>query len=126
MGELLAVASGGAIGAFLRFVLSRFMNELCSKSYPWGIWAVNILGCFLMGIAAAFYLQKVTPDTYFWRTFLMVGLLGGFTTFSSFSLDTLLLLQRGELITAMVYVVSSLLLCLAATFCGFLMRGLWC
>lgn len=126
MGELLAVFSGGAVGAVLRFLLSRFINEYVSRAYPWGIWTVNLLGCFLMGLFAAYYLQKVTLDAYFWRTFIMVGLLGGFTTFSSFSLDTVLLLQHGQIVIAMLYVFSSVLLCIAATFAGFFIRGLLC
>ncbi len=126
MQEIFAVLGGGAIGAALRFVLLRCINELLPKHYPWGIWVINILGCFLIGVLAAIYLQKSMMQVYFWRAFFMVGVLGSFTTFSSFSLDTVLLLQQGEWITAMIYVCSSVLLCVAATFLGFFVKGVLC
>lgn len=116
--EILAVILGGAIGSLLRFLLSRFINELLPKNFPWGIWAVNITGCLVMGIVAALFMHKYVHSTFL-RTFVMVGILGGFTTFSSFSLDSLTLFNQGQVITAYLYILSSVILCLLAVFAGY-------
>lgn len=124
--EMLAVLCGGAIGAAGRFLLSRFVSELLPKNYPWGIWVVNLSGCFLVGVIAACYLQKEV-ESLFLRTFLLLGILGGFTTFSSFSLDTMTLLQNGEFVLAITYVLSTVFFSIGATFLGFcLTRGVLC
>lgn len=116
--EIIAVLVGGAIGSLLRFLSSRAINEFMPKNYPWGIWVVNILGCFVMGIFAGLILHKYI-NSVFIRTLLTIGLLGGFTTFSSFSLDTLVLAQNNQIGLALVYVFSTLLLTLGAVSLGF-------
>ncbi len=116
--ELTAVILGGALGSLLRFLFSRFINDLLPKNYPWGIWVVNIVGCLVMGVIAALFLHKYL-NSAFLRTFIMIGLLGGFTTFSSFSLDSLTLIQSGQFVTASLYILSTVILSIVATVIGF-------
>lgn len=115
--EVIGVILGGAIGSLSRFLLSRWVNTFLPKNFPWGIFVVNILGCFVLGILAAVLLnrQVLTP---FWRAGIFLGLLGGFTTFSSFSLDALTLWISGVYWTAGFYVLGSVVLCLLATALG--------
>lgn len=101
--ELIAVLLGGALGASSRFLLSTLVQFLpISSEFPLGICIVNLLGCFAIGILAA---RLVAPD--FWRAFIFIGFLGGFTTFSSFIMDTLKLLQAGNWQFAAYYVLIS-------------------
>lgn len=122
--ELIAVALGGACGASGRLVLTlAVQNGLGRPNFPWGIMLCNVLGCLLIGLAAGWFLSKQDPSV-FWRAFIMVGVLGGFTTFSSFSLDTWMLLQTGNGFAAAANVLLSLLSCLAATVAGlYIMRA---
>ncbi|HET7879430.1 MAG TPA: fluoride efflux transporter CrcB [Acetobacteraceae bacterium] len=111
----LAVAAGGAIGSLARFWLAAGMTMLTGPRFPWGTLLINVLGSGLIGWVAAVTLPPASvamhPDL---RVFLMVGICGGFTTFSAFSLQTLELLQAGEVGPAVGYVAGSVVLCLAA------------
>ncbi len=117
MEEMIAVLLGGALGSLLRFLVSRWVNELMHKGFPWGILTVNVLGSFIMGIAAGLFLSTnmVGP---FWRSAVLVGFLGGFTTFSSFSIDTVNLFQSGQFIAATANIVVTVFCCLGATLIG--------
>jgi fluoride exporter len=104
----LLVALGGAIGASFRYGVGL----LCTKQtslFPWTTWSVNLFGCFLAGIFFAFSQKYIVLQNEA-RLFLMVGILGGFTTFSSFGLETFTLLKQGEIGIALSYVLSSLVL----------------
>lgn len=107
----LAVALGGALGAMGRFAVNGLLFPLMGR-FPLGTLVVNVLGSILMGVCYVLIIEKaLLPEE--WRNFLMVGMLGAFTTFSTFSLDTLALWQNGHLPLAVAYVMLSLLLCLA-------------
>ena len=104
----LLVACGGAIGASLRYG-AGFIIAKPQNLFPWATWSINILGCFLAGIFFAFT-QKYPTLQNETRLFLMVGILGGFTTFSSFGLETFQLIRQGQLPIALAYTVSSVIL----------------
>ncbi|MGR3378028.1 fluoride efflux transporter CrcB [Salipiger abyssi] len=114
---LLQVALGGALGASSRYLTGVGMTALMGRSFPWGTLTVNILGSFVMGVLvvvlANFSATRFAP-------FLTIGFLGGFTTFSSFSLDFATLYERGEVALALGYVAASVLVSLAALFAGLL------
>jgi CrcB protein len=131
------VALGGAIGSALRFIvsglvahhladpLSRFSARWLSVGFPWGTLTVNVAGSLLIGVIAAL----VTPEgrsvlTPGMRQFLMLGVLGGFTTFSSFSLQTLELLRDGEWFMASANILLSVAVCLLAVWVGFALTSL--
>jgi CrcB protein len=117
----LAVAAGGALGSVARFWLAAAMTELTGPRFPWGTLLINVVGSFVIGLVAALTLTPervgMHPDL---RIFLMVGICGGFTTFSAFSLQTLELLQTGDVWPAAGYVLGSVALCLGAVWCGWL------
>lgn len=116
--EIIAVLIGGAIGSLLRFVMSRWINDVMPKNFPWGILFVNIFGCLLMGLLSGFLVERYTLSA-FWRAGIFLGFLGGFTTFSSFSLDTIQLFQAGAYVAGFMYIFSSVVYSLLATALGF-------
>lgn len=108
----------GAAGALCRYLLVRAITPvLVPGQFPLGTWAVNILGSFLFGLLFVWISQRVTMQDVL-RLSLLVGFLGAFTTFSSFSFESLRLLQSGHALTAMAYILSSVALCLLATWLG--------
>ena len=117
MGQYLAVGAGGALGAMLRYWLSTRVSGVMGIAFPWGTLTVNILGSFLVGISMVLIAGK-TPGAEVWRLGLVVGVLSGFTTFSAFSSDTLSLLEAEQWFRAMVYIASSILLCVVAAVAG--------
>lgn len=117
MNMILAIAAGGALGSVLRYMLSGFTTEIADSNFPWGTLSVNILGSFLMGAVVTYMALSWNPSAEV-RAFLTVGLLGGFTTFSLFSLDVINLWERGASSAAMGYIVASILLSLLAIIIG--------
>ena len=119
MASFLWVALGGAIGSILRFGVNLAAPRLLGTGFPWATLTVNVVGSFIMGLIAAFLAEKFIdlPDL---RLFLTTGVLGGFTTFSAFSLDVFGLMQRGENSAALVYALASVGLSILAVFGGFM------
>ncbi len=119
---LLFVGIGGGVGSVCRFGVSELGAKLLGKSFPFGIFIVNVVGCFAIGIVAAFLLEErfwVNVSTHHARALLITGFIGGFTTFSSFSLDALMLFQKGEWTKAMTYIVLSVIISMLAVTVGF-------
>ncbi|MBX3598621.1 MAG: fluoride efflux transporter CrcB [Rhizobiaceae bacterium] len=117
MTELIFVMIGGAIGAGLRHLTNIGATKLAGPSFPYGTLTVNIAGCFLMGVLIA-GLAGRSGDTQAVRLFLATGVLGGFTTFSAFSMDFAALWERGTTSLAFFYVAASVVGALAAVFAG--------
>lgn len=115
---LVQIAIGGALGAMLRHAIATQTTRLAGPGFPWGTFTVNLAGSFLMGILAALLLRRGDPGLSHLVPFLMTGILGGFTTFSAFSLETLVLLERGRPGLAMLYAGGSVIAGLAAVFAG--------
>ena len=114
--QFLYVGIGGFFGAGLRFALGTWIHRALPHAlFPYGTLAVNVIGCLLIGFFAA-YRQPLEPGV---RLFLMVGLLGGFTTFSTFALETLALTHNGQNMLAFSNVATKLLLGLGAAWAGF-------
>ena len=122
MKVLLAVAIGGAIGAIARFQLSQSFIKSSSGDFIYNILVANIVGCFLMGVCYEFMNLKMNVGVE-WRAFFMVGVLGAFTTFSSFALDVFILVERGSYLNASMYILSSVVLSIVGLFVGiYIMR----
>lgn len=113
----LFIAGGGALGACLRYFISELMAQLLGRHFPYGTLTVNLLGSLIMGLMIGL-IQQGLLDAFPWRPLVMIGLLGALTTFSSFSLDTLVLLQHGAWLKATLNVVLNVLLCLGLTWLG--------
>lgn len=117
MMNYLLVFIGGGLGASLRHAV----NMLCARSFgtafPWGTFIINITGSTVMGLIAGYLAFKGGASQH-WRLFLMTGILGGYTTFSAFSLDAALLYERGETGLALLYVLGSVALSIAGLFAG--------
>ncbi len=121
MAMYLWVALGGALGSVGRFWLSGAIADRCGQEFPWGTLIVNVTGSFVIGLFATIFEPGgrlfATPDT---RAFVLAGLCGGYTTFSSFSLQTLKLAQDGQWLWAGGNILLSVLLCLLGVWLGFL------
>lgn len=119
MGQIISIVIGGAIGALLRFGVSNAAYALLGRGFPYGTLLVNVVGSFLMGVFAYYFMQKEIMDTPLARG-LLVGVLGAFTTFSTFSLDTLLLIENAVWGKALLNVLMNVLLCVGAAWLGML------
>nr|WP_144214125.1 fluoride efflux transporter CrcB [Shewanella donghaensis] len=117
MTNVMFVALGGSIGAVFRYLISIFMLQLFGSSFPFGTLLVNILGSFLMGIVYAISLETthLSPEI---KAMVGVGLLGALTTFSTFSNETLLLLQEGLFVKAILNVLLNVILCIFMVYVG--------
>jgi CrcB protein len=116
MGYLI-VFLGGGLGAALRHGVNIFAARFAGTSFPYGTLSINIAGSLAMGLIAEYFALKGGLPQH-WRLFLTTGILGGFTTFSAFSLEAALLYERGQLAGAAVYVVASVVLAIGALFAG--------
>jgi fluoride exporter len=115
--SILMIGSGGFIGSVSRFLASRYIQNLTISAFPWGTFAVNITGCFLIGL---FYgiSERGGFLTAEWRLFLTVGFCGGYTTFSTFAQENLGMIRDGEFYYFLLYTGLSIFLGLTATFLG--------
>lgn len=117
MTHILLVAAGGALGSVLRYLVGLWTLRGFGPSFPWGTLIVNVTGSFLIGALAEAITRKFGVSAEM-RLFLITGILGGYTTFSAFSLDAITLVERGEPVTAVIYVGASVLLSAIAVFAG--------
>ncbi|MCW8918986.1 MAG: fluoride efflux transporter CrcB [Gammaproteobacteria bacterium] len=117
MGQTLAIAAGGALGALLRFWGASWVYSLLGRGFPYGTLVINVAGSLAMGFCYAWLVERASlgPE---WRALLMVGFLGAFTTFSTFSIETINLLEGGALLKALLNVVLSVVLCVVAAWLG--------
>jgi CrcB protein len=121
---VLWIAAGGAIGAAVRHGVNVWSGRVFGTEFPWHTLIVNIVGCFLMGVLVALMALRLNVSNEV-RAFLTTGILGGFTTFSAFSIDFALLVERKAMAAAAMYAAGSVLLSLIAVFAGLaFVRGL--
>ena len=118
MSVLLQVALGGAIGASARYLSGAAISRAFGSGFPYGTMFVNIVGSFLMGLLAIWLMERMDGSFARCAPFLMTGVLGGFTTFSAYSLDALYLMERGRYMSASIYMGGSVVLAIAALFLG--------
>ena len=117
--NLLIIALGGALGAVSRFLLGNGVSRALGSALPYGTFVINIVGCFAMGLLMTIIVDReMLPAA--WRLFLCVGFLGGFTTFSSFGYEALMLLTEGRMLAALAYAGGSVVLGLVAAAAGVL------
>lgn len=117
MKQILAIAAGGGLGSVLRFWMSGWVSNMLGRGFPYGTLVVNVSGSLLMGFLYVLLVDKFNASAE-WRAVLLIGLLGGFTTFSSFSMETFQLLEAGEIVRAFMNIVLSVAVCVAATWLG--------
>ncbi len=117
MTQVLAIAAGGAVGALMRFWASQWVYALLGRGFPYGTLFVNVVGSLLMGFLYTLLIDRIAiaPE---WRGAILIGLLGAFTTFSTFSMETLNLIGFGEHFKALLNIVVSVVLCLGAAWLG--------
>ncbi len=115
---------GGAVGALLRFATVHGVHAWLGAGFPYGTLLVNVLGSFVIGCLSIALIDRIA-DNELWRLIFFVGLLGSFTTFSTFSLDTIELLMAGWYAQAVWNVVLSVTLCLGGTFLGIALARWW-
>ncbi|MBI1405190.1 MAG: fluoride efflux transporter CrcB [Caulobacter sp.] len=121
MEKLLMVAAGGAAGSTLRYLTGVAAGRWTGLAWPWGTLSVNILGGLLMGLLVGVLAHRGGADQERWRLLLGVGFLGGFTTFSAFTLETALMIERKALGQAFSYALVSVAFSLAALFAGMML-----
>jgi CrcB protein len=118
--QLLLIGAGGALGAVGRYWMSTLVYQLAGRGFPWGTLAVNLLGSLLMGIFYVLLVERLVSNGDL-RALLMVGFLGAFTTFSTFSIETLMLIEEGALLRAAGNALASVIGCVIATGVGIML-----
>lgn len=119
--QALLVVMGGGIGSLLRYWMSLSVYAMVGRSFPYGTLSVNIVGSFIMGFLSILLLERLNGQADYLRALLLIGFLGGFTTFSSFSIETLSLFEGGEIVKGCLNIVASVSLCLIAVALGALL-----
>ena len=124
MNGFLLVGAGGAIGAMARYGFASLLGRLWPISFPLATLLINIIGSIAMGLFVGLMARFLPANQEPLRLFVAIGIFGGFTTFSSFSLDTITLIERGDVIPAIAYVALSVVVCLIGLYLGLLItRG---
>ena len=120
MNQLLLIFIGGGLGSLIRFAFSKFIQENMDKTFPFGTLGVNVLASLILGILVGMFEVKtlINPN---YRTFIAIGFCGGFSTFSTFSNDTLQLIQNNRITEAFLNIFLNVMLCLLATFGGLML-----
>jgi len=118
--QILAVAIGGATGSVLRFLVSSWVYTLFGRDFPYGTLAVNVSGSLAMGFLFVLFTERFGNDAVL-RAGILIGVLGGYTTFSSFSIETFNLINNGAIIKALLNMAGSLALCISGTWIGVLL-----
>ena len=121
--NLLIIGSGGFIGSIARYLVSQLNLSVNFHSIPVGTLLVNIIGCFLIGFLSGIADKSMILSTE-WRLFLMVGLCGGFTTFSAFANENLMLMHNGQMLAVLLYTALSILLGFLAVYFGYIITNL--
>ena len=116
---ILAIGAGSFIGGVCRYLLSIWIHAKTATHFPLGTLTVNIIGCFFIGMVIGFFDKGLVSHE--WKLFLATGVLGGFTTFSAFSIETFTLFREGHSTYALIYIFASVLVGLLATYVGYLM-----
>ncbi|KAA8485571.1 camphor resistance protein CrcB [Arcticibacter tournemirensis] len=111
---------GGGLGSVARFLVNRWLTDRVTSVLPYGTFLVNVTGCFLIGFLV-FYLGKFGDQALNWRLFLVTGICGGYTTFSSFSFENVQLVSDHQLFTMLLYTLGSIVLGFLATYMGILL-----
>jgi len=117
--QLVMIAGGGAVGAVMRFQVSTGVHRVAGRDFPYGTLSVNMIGSLLIGFLYIYLIERASLGAE-WRALLIIGFLGAFTTFSTFSMETLNLIENSELVKAASNVLLSVVLCLFATWVGVL------
>ena len=120
MQHILYIAIGGAVGSVLRYLVSIGIHALLGRGFPYGTLTVNVIGSFAMGIVYVILLERLSESAEL-RALLLIGLLGAFTTFSAFSIETFNLLEGGEIMKAALNVLLSVIICLLAVWTGIIL-----
>ncbi len=113
---ILAIGMGSAFGGMLRYVMAEHIQQKFQSVLPFGTFFVNVLGCFLIGIVFGLFERGHLAQE--WRLFLATGMLGGFTTFSAFSMESVNMLRDGQYLSVLIYITASVFFGLFATFAG--------
>lgn len=124
MNQLIAIAVGGSLGAILRFLVSNGIYHWLGRGFPYGTLAVNILGSLLLGLLTEALMHQRVALTLDYRSAILVGFIGAFTTFSTFSLETFYLIEQGHITKAMLNILMSVILCILAIWIGLLIGRL--
>ena len=121
MKELLLIGIGGGVGSIFRFVLSKALQSIAPFAFPVGTLFVNVSGSFLIGFLSLLMFNRFAIYSFEFRVLILIGLLGGFTTFSAFSLEAIDLWESGERAKMIIYLLTSLVLGLCATYGGIIL-----
>jgi fluoride exporter len=116
--SILLVGAGGFLGSVARFLITHFIYRWLSPAFPLGTLSVNLIGSFLIGLIFGFFARGILHGEG-WQLFFIIGILGGFTTFSAFSLELMLMLREGQFTPAILYTAGSVLLGLTFCMVGF-------
>lgn len=116
---LLIIFFGGGMGSILRYGVNRCITNLVTSAFPYGTFLVNITGCFLIGFLV-FFTERLSTNALNWRLFLVTGLCGGYTTFSSFSFENVQLMSDHQIFTVLLYTLGSVAIGFLATYMGIL------
>lgn len=118
--QAVAIATGGALGALLRFYASTAIYSILGRGFPYGTLFVNVSGSFIMGLCYVLFIDRlqISPEL---RSAVLIGVLGAFTTFSTFSIETLNLIENGELMKASLNILLSVVLCIVGAWLGVLL-----